>query len=171
MKGILAFFRDTLIGNLYVAVSFVCIILICICIHLLLKRRKLQIKQQQLEDASKVVIVDPSGSNKRVEVNFTLNNTNSEQFVSEPLSVTSVLAAQDIYNDEADTSLMNGDTSLTENVPSNKKIGTPIFINPMEVAEVSSTLNVFGATSEQKSAISKNSAADSLNSIENNEVI
>ncbi len=171
MKSILAFFRDTLIGDLYVAVSFVCTILICICIHLLLKRNKLQRKQKQLEDASKVVIVDPSGSNKRVEVNFALNNTNSEQLVSEPLSVTSVLAAQDIYNDGADSSLINDDTSLKETVSSNKKVGTPILINPMEVAEVSSTLNVLGVTSEQKSAISKNSAADSLNSVENNEVI
>ena len=46
-----------------------------------------------------------------------------------------------------------------------KKENTPTLINPMEVAMVSSTLNVIGATSEQKSAIAKNAAADILDNV------
>ena len=166
MRSILAFFRDTLSGNIYTIVSLVCLFLILVCVHLLRKINAIEKEKEKKEAASKVVIVDPSGSNKRVEVNIASSDVATDIPIDSMASVTSVLAAQDIYN--SDDAVLASDTSTEDVIVEPKKENTPTLINPMEVAMVSSTLNVIGATSEQKSAIAKNAASDVFDNNESN---
>ena len=166
MRSILAFFRDTLSGNIYTIVSLVCLFLILVCVYLLRKINAIEKEKEKKEAASKVVIVDPSGSNKRVEVNISSSDVAADIPIDSMASVTSVLAAQDIYN--SDDSVLASDTSTEDVIVEPKKENTPTLINPMEVAMVSSTLNVIGATSEQKSAIAKNAASDVFDNNESN---
>ena len=166
MRSILAFFRDTLSGNIYTIVSLVCLFLILVCVYLLRKINAIEKEKEKKEAASKVVIVDPSGSNKRVEVNIAPSDVAADIPIDSMASVTSVLAAQDIYNN--DDSVLASDTSTEDVIVEPKKENTPTLINPMEVAMVSSTLNVIGATSEQKSAIAKNAASDVFDNNESN---
>ena len=166
MRSILAFFRDTLSGNIYTIVSLVCLFLILVCFYLLRKINAIEKEKEKKEAASKVVIVDPSGSNKRVEVNIASSDVAADIPIDSMASVTSVLAAQDIYN--SDDSVLASDTSTEDVIVEPKKENTPTLINPMEVAMVSSTLNVIGATSEQKSAIAKNAASDVFDNNESN---
>lgn len=166
MRSILAFFRDTLSGNIYTIVSLVCLFLILVCVYLLRKINAIEKEKEKKEAASKVVIVDPSGSNKRVEVNIASSDVAADIPIDSMASVTSVLAAQDIYN--SDDSVLASDTSTEDVIVEPKKENTPTLINPMEVAMVSSTLNVIGATSEQKSAIAKNAASDVFDNNESN---
>ena len=166
MRSILAFFRDTLSGNIYTIVSLVCLFLILVCVYLLRKINAIEKEKEKKEAASKVVIVDPSGSNKRVEVNIASSDVATDIPIDSMGSVTSVLAAQDIYN--SDDSVLASDTSTEDVIVEPKKENTPTLINPMEVAMVSSTLNVIGATSEQKSAIAKNAASAVFNNNESN---
>lgn len=166
MRSILAFFRDTLSGNIYTIVSLVCLFLILVCVYLLRKINAIEKEKEKKESASKVVIVDPSGSNKRVEVNIASSDVATDIPIDSMASVTSVLAAQDIYN--SDDAVLASDTSTEDVIVEPKKENTPTLINPMEVAMVSSTLNVIGATSEQKSAIAKNAASAVFNNNESN---
>ena len=166
MRSILAFFRDTLSGNIYTIVSLVCLFLILVCVYLLRKINAIEKEKEKKEAASKVVIVDPSGSNKRVEVNIASSDVATDIPIDSMASVTSVLAAQDIYN--SDDAVLASDTSTEDVIVEPKKENTPTLINPMEVAMVSSTLNVIGATSEQKSAIAKNAASDVFDNNETN---
>lgn len=166
MRSILAFFRDTLSGNIYTIVSLVCLFLILVCVYLLRKINAIEKEKEKKEAASKVVIVDPSGSNKRVEVNIASSDVATDIPIDSMASVTSVLAAQDIYN--SDDAVLASDTSTEDVIVEPKKENTPTLINPMEVAMVSSTLNVIGATSEQKSAIAKNAASDVFDNNESN---
>lgn len=166
MRSILAFFRDTLSGNIYTIVSLVCLFLILVCVYLLRKINAIEKEKEKKEAASKVVIVDPSGSNKRVEVNIASSDVATDIPIDSMASVTSVLAAHDIYN--SDDSVLASDTSTEDVIVEPKKENTPTLINPMEVAMVSSTLNVIGATSEQKSAIAKNAASDVFDNNESN---
>lgn len=166
MRSILAFFRDTLSGNIYTIVSLVCLFLILVCVYLLRKINAIEKEKEKKEAASKVVIVDPSGSNKRVEVNIASSDVAADIPIDSMASVTSVLAAQDIYN--SDDAVLASDTSTEDVIVEPKKENTPTLINPMEVAMVSSTLNVIGATSEQKSAIAKNAASDVFDNNESN---
>lgn len=166
MRSILAFFRDTLSGNIYTIVSLVCLFLILVCVYLLRKINAIEKEKEKKEAASKVVIVDPSGSNKRVEVNIASSDVAADIPIDSMASVTSVLAAHDIYN--SDDSVLASDTSTEDVIVEPKKENTPTLINPMEVAMVSSTLNVIGATSEQKSAIAKNAASDVFDNNESN---
>lgn len=166
MRSILAFFRDTLSGNIYTIVSLVYLFLILVCVYLLRKINAIEKEKEKKEAASKVVIVDPSGSNKRVEVNIASSDVAADIPIDSMASVTSVLAAHDIYN--SDDSVLASDTSTEDVIVEPKKENTPTLINPMEVAMVSSTLNVIGATSEQKSAIAKNAASDVFDNNESN---
>ena len=166
MRSILAFFRDTLSGNVYTIVSLVCLFLILVCVYFLRKINAIEKENAKKEAASKVVIVDPSGSNKRVEVNIASSDVATDIPIDSMASVTSVLAAQDIYN--SDDAVLASDTSTEDVIVEPKKENTPTLINPMEVAMVSSTLNVIGATSEQKSAIAKNAASDVFDNNESN---
>lgn len=163
MRSILAFFRDTLSGNVYTIVSLVCLFLILVCVYFLRKINTIEKEKAKKETASRVVIVDPSGSNKRVEVNIASSDVATDIPIDSVASVTNVLAAQDIYS--SDESVLTSDTNSEDVIVEPKKENTPTLINPMEVAMVSSTLNVIGATSEQKSAIAKNAAADILDNV------
>lgn len=172
LKNILVFFRDTLSGTTYTVVSLVCFILICICIHYLKKKSLLEKKNEKEEISSRVVLVDPTGSNKRIEValnndNSNISNNNSNIPVVGATDVTNVLVDNNIYSDNISQNTNVVPEPVSPAIVSEEKVTKPVLINPMEVANVSSTLNVIGATSEQKSAILKNS----LSSVENVEML
>lgn len=172
LKNVLVFFRDTLSGTTYTVVSLVCFILICICIHYLKKKSLLEKKNEKEEISSRVVLVDPTGSNKRIEValnndNSNISNNNSNIPVVGATDVTNVLVDNNIYSDNISQNTNVVPEPVSPAIVSEEKGTKPVLINPMEVANVSSTLNVIGATSEQKSAILKNS----LSSVENVEML
>ncbi len=172
LKNVLVFFRDTLSGTTYTVVSLVCFILICICIHYLKKKSLLEKKNEKEEISSRVVLVDPTGSNKRIEValnndNSSISNNNSNIPVVGATDVTNVLVDNNIYSDNISQNTNVVPEPVSPAIVSEEKGTKPVLINPMEVANVSSTLNVIGATSEQKSAILKNS----LSSVENVEML
>ena len=172
LKNVLVFFRDTLSGTTYTVVSLVCFILICICIHYLKKKSLLEKKNEKEEISSRVVLVDPTGSNKRIEValnndNSSISNNNSNIPVVGATDVTNVLVDNNIYSDNISQNTNVVPEPVSPAVVSEEKGTKPVLINPMEVANVSSTLNVIGATSEQKSDILKNS----LSSVENVEML
>ena len=172
LKNVLVFFRDTLSGTTYTVVSLVCFILICICIHYLKKKSLLEKKNEKEEISSRVVLVDPTGSNKRIEValnndNSSISNNNSNIPVVGATDVTNVLVDNNIYSDNISQNTNAVPEPVSPATVSEEKGTKPVLINPMEVANVSSTLNVIGATSEQKSAILKNS----LSSVENVEML
>lgn len=172
LKNVLVFFRDTLSGTTYTVVSLVCFILICICIHYLKKKSLLEKKNEKEEISSRVVLVDPTGSNKRIEValnndNSSISNNNSNIPVVGATDVTNVLVDNNIYSDNISQNTNVVPEPVSPATVSEEKGTKPVLINPMEVANVSSTLNVIGATSEQKSAILKNS----LSSVENVEML
>ena len=172
LKNVLVFFRDTLSGTTYTVVSLVCFILICICIHYLKKKSLLEKKNEKEEISSRVVLVDPTGSNKRIEValnndNSSISNNNSNIPVVGATDVTNVLVDNNIYSDNISQNTNAVPEPVSPAIVSEEKVTKPVLINPMEVANVSSTLNVIGATSEQKSAILKNS----LSSVENVEML
>lgn len=172
LKNVLVFFRDTLSGTTYTVVSLVCFILICICIHYLKKKSLLEKKNEKEEISSRVVLVDPTGSNKRIEValnndDSNISNNNSNIPVVGATDVTNVLVDNNIYSDNISQNTNVVPEPVSPATVSEEKGTKPVLINPMEVANVSSTLNVIGATSEQKSAILKNS----LSSVENVEML
>ena len=172
LKNVLVFFRDTLSGTTYTVVSLVCFILICICIHYLKKKSLLEKKNEKEEISSRVVLVDPTGSNKRIEValnngNSSISNNNSNIPVVGATDVTNVLVYNNIYSDNISQNTNVVPEPVSPAIVSEEKGTKPVLINPMEVANVSSTLNVIGATSEQKSDILKNS----LSSVENVEML
>lgn len=172
LKNVLVFFRDTLSGTTYTVVSLVCFILICICIHYLKKKSLLEKKNEKEEISSRVVLVDPTGSNKRIEValnndNSSISNNNTNIPVVGATDVTNVLVDNNIYSDNISQNTNVVPEPVSPAIVSEEKGTKPVLINPMEVANVSSTLNVIGATSEQKSAILKNS----LSSVENVEML
>lgn len=172
LKNVLVFFRDTLSGTTYTVVSLVCFILICICIHYLKKKSLLEKKNEKEEISSRVVLVDPTGSNKRIEValnndNSSISNNNSNIPVVGATDVTNVLVDNNIYSDNISQNTNVVPEPVSPAIVSEEKVTKPVLINPMEVANVSSTLNVIGATSEQKSVILKNS----LSSVENVEML
>lgn len=172
LKNVLVFFRDTLSGTTYTVVSLVCFILICICIHYLKKKSLLEKKNEKEEISSRVVLVDPTGSNKRIEValnndNSSISNNNSNIPVVGATDVTNVLVDNNIYSDNISQNTNVVPEPVSPAIVSEEKGTKPVLINPMEVANVSSTLNVIGSTSEQKSDILKNS----LSSVENVEML
>lgn len=172
LKNVLVFFRDTLSGTTYTVVSLVCFILICICIHYLKKKSLLEKKNEKEEISSRVVLVDPTGSNKRIEValnndNSSISNNNTNIPVVGATDVTNVLVDNNIYSDNISQNTNVVPEPVSPAIVSEEKGTKPVLINPMEVANVSSTLNVIGATSEQKSDILKNS----LSSVENVEML
>lgn len=162
MERVLAFFRDTLNGTTYIVVSLVCTFLIFVCIHFLRKKNSENKQIKKEEVASRVVLLDPTKNNKRVEVSLDASNNSSSVSNVNLTNVTSVLATQDIYSGTGVVEQTDVDTvtvpekveTLTPEVE--KKSTAPVMINPMEVAMVSSTMSVIGATSEQKKAIADN---------------
>ena len=117
-------------------------------------------------------MVDPTGSNKRIEValnndNSSISNNNSNIPVVGATDVTNVLVDNNIYSDNISQNTNVVPEPVSPAIVSEEKGTKPVLINPMEVANVSSTLNVIGSTSEQKSDILKNS----LSSVENVEML
>lgn len=151
MRYVLIFFRDTLSGTTYFAVSLVCFILICFCIYFFKKVSLSEKKLLEKEMESKVVLVDSTGTNKNIEVSFADEVDTGSQTIT---NVTSVLANQDIYANDAgeevsvESSEVVPDTEVLEETVVEK---APVMINPDEVALVSSDMNVIGSSEKMAS--------------------
>lgn len=164
MRYVLTFFRDTLNGTTYFVVAFVCFILICFCIYIL---KKISLSEKELlkkEMESKVVLVDSSGGNGKIEVSL---NDEVETGTQTITNVTSVLANQDIYSD---STVYESPSVTTEDVPEVKEEITekkaPVMINPDEVAMVSSDMNIIGSSEKIATLNGSGSAtADIISSV------
>lgn len=164
MEAIIVFFRDTLSGTLYVVVSVVCSILILVCIWQLIKRNK-KVKVAEEEFASShIVMINAKGEEETVELTKPSLTPKVDTTVS---SVASMSATASLHNVPVSSAVMNI-ASKTPTGPSDNK--PVVTINPLEVAAVSSTMNVIGATSAQKTAMGT-SNPESVSSSTNNTIV
>ena len=165
MRYVLIFFRDTLSGTTYFAVSLVCFILICFCIYFFKKVSLSEKKLLEKEMESKVVLVDSTGTNKNIEVSFADEVDTGSQTIT---NVTSVLANQDIYANDAgeEVSVENSevapDTEVLEDTVVEK---APVMINPDEVALVSSDMNVIGSSEKMASITGDGTVANTVSPV------
>lgn len=146
MEAIVTFFRDVLSGTLYVIVSIVCFILICICIWQLIRRNK---KAKQVEEefaSSHVVMINANGEEETIEVSSSVSITQGSSFMPNIISPTT--SVQNVVTNSADIGTTNSLGMSSDSF--NKPVAV---INPAEVAAVSSTMNVIGVTSAQKSVL------------------
>lgn len=145
MEAIIVFFRDTLSGTLYTVVSIVCSIFILICLFLLFKRnRKLKEKAEEYEQ-SHIVIINAKGEEETVEIAKS-STTNASSSTS---GVANMSATASLNN--VPKSVVTSSSSVNSTIPPSSK--SVVTINPLEVASISSTMNVIGATSAQKAAL------------------
>lgn len=148
METVIVFFRDTLSGTLYIAVSIVCFILICICLWQLVSRnKKAKIAEEQFA-ASHIVIINAKGEQETVEIGPSVSVTRGMSGLPDIMSS----ATTSIHNVPAASAVPEiayPDGPIPK-VPNNKPV---VMINPLEVAAISSTMNVIGVTSAQKSAL------------------
>jgi len=157
LRYVLAFFRDTLNGTTYFVVAFVCLILICFCIYIL---KRISLSEKELlkkEMESKVVLVDSSGCNGKIEVSL---NDEVETGTQTITNVTSVLANQDIYSDNVTTDTLSttSESTVEEKKEEVSEKKAPIMINPDEVALVSSDMNLIGSSEKIATINGSNSA-------------
>lgn len=152
METIIVFFRDTLSGTLYTVVSSVCFILICICIWQLFSRsRKTKVAEEKFA-ASHVVIINAKGEEETIEVSSSVPITKGMSLLPEIMS-SATTSPHNIPVTSAVPQIAYPDAPVPK-VPNNKPV---VMINPLEVATISSTLNVVGATSAQKSTMNTSS--------------
>lgn len=140
METIIVFFRDTLDGTLYIVVSIVCFILILICIWQLIMRSKNKKIADEAFSASHVVIINDRGEKETIEI--------ASSAVSSATSSLPNINTQ--VHDILDIGAVNNVVSTVPQVKNNKQV---VMINPLEVASVSSTMNIIGATSAQQEVL------------------
>lgn len=165
MRYVLIFFRDTLSGTTYFAVSLVCFILICFCIYFFKKVSLSEKKLLEKEMESKVVLVDSTGTNKNIEVSFADEVDTGSQTIT---NVTSVLANQDIYANDAgeEVSVENSEVVLDTEVLEDTVVEkAPVMINPDEVALVSSDMNVIGSSEKMASITGDGTVANTVSPV------
>ncbi len=145
MEAIVVFFRDVLSGTLYIIVSIVCFILICICIWQLIRRNRKAKEMEEQFASSHVVMINAKGEEETVEVSSSVPITQGASGVSDILSSTTSM-----NNVPANSAVMNVAKSNGASVSTSSK--PVVMINPAEVAAISSTMNVVGVTSTQKAS-------------------
>ncbi len=158
----ITFFRDILVGPLYIIVSIVSIVLICVCISLI-KKRNLKAKEAKKKfDESHVVLLGSDGKKDSVTVSLDGVSTSSDSL--QAVNETQIMEAA-VPANFVDVPPEIVKTPISKPVePEKQKTTLPkatVMINPMEVAAVSETLNVLG--SKQKSfddALNNNVDAD-----------
>ena len=144
MEAVIVFFRDTLSGTLYAVVSIVCSVLILLCLLLLVKRsKKLKVKVEEYEQ-SHIVIINAKGEEETIEIGKSSTNFNPSNN-----DVVNMSATASINNVPKSVVLTNSAVNSTI-PPASKPVVT---INPLEVASVSSTMNLIGSSNGQKSTI------------------
>lgn len=140
MEAIVVFLRDTLDGLTYVLVSVVCFILIIFCIWQLILRSK---KKRAAHDeflASHVVIINDKGQQEAIKIVPSVAKSSTSTTVNSESSVSNVTA-----------------------LPQNNNVKPVVMINPLEVAAVSSTMNIIASGSSLST-----SKEDSTNSVQGN---
>ena len=143
MEAVIVFFRDILSGTLYVVVSIVCSVLILLCLFLLVKRsKKLKGKVEEYEQ-SHIVIINAKGEEETIEIGKT-----STSFNPSNNDVVNMSATASINN--VPKSAVSTNSAVNSTIPPSKSVVT---INPLEVASVSSTMNLIGSSNSQKNTI------------------
>lgn len=148
METIIVFFRDTLSGTLYVVVSIVCSILICLSLVLLVFRHRKAKAAVEKYEASHIVIINAKGEEETIEITPSASIKNVMSGVPAILS-SATSSVQNVPASSAVAAIAYPDSPVPS-VPNNKPV---VMINPLEVAVISSSLNVSGMTSAQKSAL------------------
>ena len=144
MEAIIVFFRDILSGTLYVVVSIVCSVLILLCLFLLVKRsKKLKGKVEEYEQ-SHIVIINAKGEEETIEIGKT-----STSFNPSNNDVVNMSATASINN--VPKSVVSTNSAVNSTIPPASK--PVVTINPLEVASVSSTMNLIGSSNSQKNTI------------------
>lgn len=144
MEAIIVFLRDTLDGLTYVLVSVVCFILIIFCIWQLILRSK---KKRAAHDeflASNVVIINDKGQHETIKIVPSVAKSSISTTVNSESSVSSV-------------------TTL----PQNNNVKPVVMINPLEVAAVSSTMNIIASGSSLNTS-KEDKVGNSTNSVQGN---
>lgn len=145
MESIIVFFRDMLDGTLYIVVSIVCFILILICIWQLIRRSKEKKIAEEVFSASHVVIINGKGEKETVEIASSADSSVASSFPNINTDV----------HDIPVIGAVNNVGSAVPQVNNNKQV---VMINPLEVASVSSTMNIIGATSAQQEGLKDNTS-------------
>lgn len=148
METIIVFFRDTLSGTLYVVVSIVCSILICLSLFLLIFRHRKAKDAAEKYEASHIVIINAKGEEETIEITPSASIQNGMSGLPAIVS-SATTSVQNVPASSAVAAIAYPDAPAPE-VPNNKPV---VMINPLEVAVISSSLNVSGVTSVQKSAL------------------
>ena len=145
MEAVIVFFRDILSGTLYIVVSIVCFILILICLLLLIKRSKrLRVKVEEYEQ-SHIVIINAKGEEETIEIGKSSANFNLSSNGVANMSATASING-------VPKSVVSNNSMVNSTVP---PVSKPVVtINPLEVASVSSTMNLIGSSNVQKNAVS-----------------
>ena len=164
MEAIIVFFRDLLNGPLYTVVFIVCLILILVCISGI-KKNILEVKEKKEKlAASRVVLLDSSGSGNKIEVN--LYDISSDVVVPTAMDAVvpnmgnfaevSVPTALDAVVPSGMEVVEEPVNDVVESVPAVSEPKKVVMIDPAMVAAASSTVNVVGLTSEQQASVSEN---------------
>lgn len=147
MEAIVIFFRDVLSGTVYIIVSIVCFILICICVWQLIRRNRKAKEVEEQFASSHVVMINDKGEEETVEVSSSVPITRGVSGVTSILSS----ATTSMNNVPVNSAVMNvANSSGVDASTSSKPV---VMINPAEVAAISSTMNVVGVTSAQKMSL------------------
>lgn len=142
MEAIIVFLRDTLDGLTYVLVSVVCFILIIFCIWQLILRSK---KKRAAHDeflASNVVIINDKGQHETIKI------------------VPSVAKS-------SISTTVNSESRSVTTLPQNNNVKPVVMINPLEVAAVSSTMNIIASGSSLNTS-KEDKVGNSTNSVQGN---
>lgn len=150
METIIVFFRDTLSGTLYAVVSIICVILICVCLWQLIRRNKKARMVADEYDASHMVVINEKGERETVEVKPSINL--NPGIVSKSVSLN---GASTINTSSASGTNMQ--------VPKSTNSKPVVMINPLEVANISSTMNVVGVAGNQKNISDSSNVTNSDN--------
>lgn len=175
MEAIIVFFRDVLNGPLYVVVFIVCLILILVCISEI-RKNILEVKEKKEKlAASRVVLLDPSGSGNKIEVN--LHDISSNVVKPDVAVPTAMDAVVPNMGNFAEVSVPTGldavvpsgmevveepVNDVVESAPAVSEPKKVVMIDPAMVAAASSTVNVVGLTSEQQASVSENNLSTEI---------
>lgn len=163
METIIVFLRDILSGTLYIVVSIVSFILILVCIFQLVRHaKKKKIAREEFE-ASHIVVINDKGEKKMVEFTPTVTKPLNTSVFSNPVSSPPSKTINSVPISSTNTNASV--TGSKENMQPTKSV---VMINPAEVALVSSTMNIIGATSAQREAMaSQNMSKAGLGNMNN----
>lgn len=145
LNAIVMFFRDVLSGSTYIIVSLICFILICLCIWKLFRRSIKSKKVREEYQASHVVIINENGVEEVIDISKpTIVSPNTSNVAANVVdaSLTNTSAINVAFSNTSAPSVTNS-TNLVNTI--DNKPSNVVMINPMEVAAISSTMNLIGS--------------------------